>query len=292
MSDPLIDVRREGAACQGMRGARARSSAVARRLPRLAACRRRCSARTGRSDRARLDEAAGTRRYAAEIDAVARTLKRLGHLAAARRLCFRLHGAAPTRTAQGPRPAPHARLAVPRPRGASSRCAAQGGPAGEFLNVTWPGFVGVLTARGAGALRRLDQPGADAPPLADSDAAVARLCAERPRRLAQHAGACRPSICCATSSRPARVSTRRAICWKPRRLRGPSLHAGRHAAGRAHRDRTRGDARADLSRRHGLRQRLARAQQPLAALRLRRGRAGREQHPPPHCARRLVGARR
>ena len=37
------------------------------------------------------------------------------------------------------------------------------GEAGEYLNVTWPGFVGVLTAVAPGRFAAVDQPGADAP---------------------------------------------------------------------------------------------------------------------------------
>lgn len=82
--------------------------------------------------------------YAAEIDAVARMLKRPG--------IWLLHGAylfgctaLADDTAQGPRL--RRTLDWPFPGlGRLVEVRRQRGPAGEFLNVTWPGFVGVLTA--------------------------------------------------------------------------------------------------------------------------------------------------
>ena len=54
------------------------------------------------------------------------------------------------------------------------------GPAGEFINVTWPGYVGVLTALAPGRFAACDQPGAAAaaqpPPLA----AALRSCSPMP----------------------------------------------------------------------------------------------------------------
>ncbi len=82
--------------------------------------------------------------YVAEIDAVARTLKRPG--------IWLLHGAylfgctaLADDTAQGPRL--RRTLDWPFPGlGRLVEVRRQLGPAGAFLNVTWPGFVGVLTA--------------------------------------------------------------------------------------------------------------------------------------------------
>lgn len=82
--------------------------------------------------------------YAAEIDFVALTLKRPG--------IWLLHGAylfgctaLADDTAQGPRL--RRTLDWPFPGlGHLVEVRRQRGPAGEFLNVTWPGFVGVLTA--------------------------------------------------------------------------------------------------------------------------------------------------
>jgi hypothetical protein len=82
--------------------------------------------------------------YADEIDAVARTLKRPG--------IWLLHGAylfgcttLADDSAQGPRL--RRTLDWPFPGlGRLVEVRRQHGPAGEFLNVTWPGFVGVLTA--------------------------------------------------------------------------------------------------------------------------------------------------
>jgi len=82
--------------------------------------------------------------YAAEIDAVSRTLKRPG--------IWLLHGAylfgctaLADDGAQGPRL--RRTLDWPFPGlGRLVEVARQRGPAGEYLNVTWPGFVGVLTA--------------------------------------------------------------------------------------------------------------------------------------------------
>lgn len=82
--------------------------------------------------------------YAAEIDVVARTLKRPG--------IWLLHGAylfgctaLADDGAQGPRL--RRTLDWPFPGlGRLVEVARQRGPAGEYLNVTWPGFVGVLTA--------------------------------------------------------------------------------------------------------------------------------------------------
>ena len=82
--------------------------------------------------------------YAIEIDAVARALKRPG--------IWLLHGAylfgcttLADETAQGPRL--RRTLDWPFPGlGRLVEVRRQRGPAGEFLNATWPGFVGVLTA--------------------------------------------------------------------------------------------------------------------------------------------------
>ena len=82
--------------------------------------------------------------YATEIDAVARALKRPG--------IWLLHGAylfgcttLADETAQGPRL--RRTLDWPFPGlGRLVEVRRQRGPAGEFLNATWPGFVGVLTA--------------------------------------------------------------------------------------------------------------------------------------------------
>ena len=86
--------------------------------------------------------------YAAEIDVVARTLKKPG--------IWLLHGAylfgctaLADDTAQGPRL--RRTLDWPFPGlGRLVEVRRQRGAAGEFLNVTWPGFVGVLTAVGPG----------------------------------------------------------------------------------------------------------------------------------------------
>jgi len=82
--------------------------------------------------------------YSAEIEIVARTLKKPG--------IWLLHGAylfgctaLADETAQGP----HLRRTLDWPFPGLGRLVEvrrQRGPAGEFLNVTWPGFVGVLTA--------------------------------------------------------------------------------------------------------------------------------------------------
>lgn len=82
--------------------------------------------------------------YAAEIDSVARTLKRPG--------IWLLHGAylfgctaLADETALGPRL--RRTLDWPFPGlGRLVEVRRQRGAAGEFLNITWPGFVGVLTA--------------------------------------------------------------------------------------------------------------------------------------------------
>ena len=82
--------------------------------------------------------------YAAEIDTVARTLKKPG--------IWLLHGAylfgctaLADDTAQGPRL--RRTLDWPFPGlGRLVEVRRQSGSAGEFLNVTWPGFIGVLTA--------------------------------------------------------------------------------------------------------------------------------------------------
>jgi hypothetical protein len=82
--------------------------------------------------------------YTAEIDAVARALKRPG--------IWLLHGAylfgctaLADETADGPRL--RRTLDWPFPGlGRLVEVVRQRGPAGDYLNVTWPGFVGVLTA--------------------------------------------------------------------------------------------------------------------------------------------------
>ena len=82
--------------------------------------------------------------YAAEIDSVARTLKKPG--------IWLLHGAylfGCTALADDTAPGPRLRRTLDWPFPGLGRLVEvrrQRGSAGEFLNVTWPGFVGVLTA--------------------------------------------------------------------------------------------------------------------------------------------------
>ena len=100
-------------------------------------------------------------------------------------------------------------------------------PAGDFLNVTWPGFAGVLTAVAPGRFAASINQAPMRRRTAGGLAAVARLCAERPGGLFRQ----RPSAARAcprrAPSRPARRSTRpagllsadagRAACPFPRR---------------------------------------------------------------------------
>ena len=82
--------------------------------------------------------------YAAEIDSVARTLKKPG--------IWLLHGAylfGCTALGDEGEKGPRLRRTLDWPFPGLGRLVEvrrQRGPAGEFLNVTWPGFVGVLTA--------------------------------------------------------------------------------------------------------------------------------------------------
>ena len=76
------------------------------------------------------------------------------------------------------------------------------GPAGEFYNVTWPGYVGALTALAPGRFAAAHQPGADAAPHP-----AIRGCASTispPTRLPRSAtrARSRPISCCARCSRP------------------------------------------------------------------------------------------
>ena len=53
------------------------------------------------------------------------------------------------------------------------------GEKGDFFSVTWPGYVGVLTAMAPLRFAAVDQPGADAPPHPPPVAAAVRFCGER-----------------------------------------------------------------------------------------------------------------
>ena len=97
----------------------------------------------------------------------------------------------------------------------------QRGAAGDFLNVTWPGFAGVLTAVAPGRFAASINQAPMRRRTSSGLAAVARLRAERPRGLLAPAAGRRPSICLRIAFETcARRSTRPAAVSRRRRLRG------------------------------------------------------------------------
>ena len=103
------------------------------------------------------------------------------------------------------------------------------GEAGEFYSVTWPGYVGALTAMAPGRFA-----------ASINQAPLWRRTRHpwlRPVRsswpMRSRPGACaisRRTSCCARCSRPARISRARARCWNDAGGAAGDLHAGRHAS--------------------------------------------------------------
>ena len=129
----------------------------------------------------------------------------------------------------------HARLAVPGAR-PPCRDRPHGGPAGEFYSVTWPGFVGVLTAMAPGRFCGRDQPGAAVAAHAASVAAALRHRGQRDRDLV--AAAHSAGSAAAPGVRDLRdfAQARARLETDADRAAG-DLHARRLRAGRALRDR-------------------------------------------------------
>ena len=111
------------------------------------------------------------------------------------------------------------------------------GPAGEFVNVTWPGYVGVADRARAGAFRRRHQPGADAQAHRFPPAAALRPCRQRRGDAAPPARHSAGPV--APPGVRAGARLRRSAAHAGNHTGGAAgdLHAGRLPRGRALRDR-------------------------------------------------------
>ena len=159
--------------------------------------------------------------YVGDIDAVARTLNRPG--------IWLLHGAylfGCTAFADEAADGPRLRRTLDWPfpgLGRLVEVVLQRGPAGEFLNVTWPGFTGVLTATAPGRFAAsINQAPMGRRRTISPRCCGSTICSTRSRRSAAGLVACRPSMFCAGPSRPAPPSMKHAISSKRRRWRGRS----------------------------------------------------------------------
>ena len=93
------------------------------------------------------------------------------------------------------------------------------GSGGDFFSITWPGYVGALTAMAPFRFAACVNQAPMRRRIAHRLAAPFRLRGEYARELALAPAACRRINCCAGRSKSATIIARRGACWKRRRLR-------------------------------------------------------------------------